>query len=237
MAPLRETSSWTSRYGNDVKIEPFKRFYLIFEGANTEVDYFEGLEAFRKEVGINNQVDIVILHKDGDISTYSHPKNLLELINEKKNVLMKDGKYDKEIDKFVIIFDRDSFREKEKFKEFISLASEDNILSITSPCFEIWLLLHYFDSYNKLIKPNSDVIFENARVSNHHSYVSKLFSDISGMNPKVKIKFEKLKDKLDIAIEQERYLTQNVYEMDDEIGSNIGKLIELMREDPRKLIL
>lgn len=70
-----------------------------------------------------------------------------------------------------------------------------------------------------------------------HSLCSKLFSDISGMSPNVKIKFEKLKDKLDIAIDQERYLTQDVYEMDDEIGTNIGKLIELMREDHRKQIL
>ena len=48
MSPLRESSSWTSRYNEDIEIETIRRYYLIFEGAHTELKYFEGLVDNRK---------------------------------------------------------------------------------------------------------------------------------------------------------------------------------------------
>jgi hypothetical protein len=35
MSPLREDRDWTLRFEADIKIEPLRRYYLIFEGANT----------------------------------------------------------------------------------------------------------------------------------------------------------------------------------------------------------
>jgi hypothetical protein len=42
MSPLREFRTLTDRYDKDIKIEPLRRYYLIFEGANTE----RGMGAF-----------------------------------------------------------------------------------------------------------------------------------------------------------------------------------------------
>lgn len=67
--------------------------------------------------------------------------------------------------------------------------------------------------------------------------MSKLFSDVSGMNPKTNIKFEELKEKIDVAIEQEKELFRDIKDMANNIGSNIGVLIEKLREDPREKII
>ena len=143
MSPLREYRTLTTRFEEDIKIEPLRRYYLIFEGANTERKYFQGIDNNRKELGINSQIELVILHKEGDISSFSHPIKLLELIEEKKKSLKRDGKFDKAIDRFVIVFDRDSYEKSEDYVEFVEKASADNILTVTSPCFELWLILHY----------------------------------------------------------------------------------------------
>lgn len=233
MSPLREFRSLTTRFEEDINIEPLRRYYLIFEGANTERKYFQGIDNNRKELGINSHIELVILHKEGDISSFSHPIKLLELIEEKKKSLKRDGKFDKAIDRFVIVFDRDSYEKPEDYFEFIEKASVDNILTVTSPCFELWLILHYEDAVEKYVALNKDKLFDNEKVSRAHSFASNLFSEISGVNPKSGSFFNKLKGGIDLAIEQERALEQDILRMTTEIGSNVGVLIEQMREDPR----
>jgi hypothetical protein len=236
MSPLREFRSLTTRFEEDIAIEPLRRYYLIFEGANTERKYFQGIDNNRKELGINSQIELVILHKEGDISSFSHPIKLLELIEEKKKSLKRDGKFDKAIDRFVIVFDRDSYEKAEDYVEFVKKASDDNILTVTSPCFELWLILHYEDAVERHVVPNKDRLFDNEKVSNSHTFASRLLSEISGINPKSGSFFNKLKDGIDLAVEQERLLEQNILRMATEIGSNVGTLIEQMREDPRDVL-
>ncbi len=236
MSPLREYRSLTTRFEEEIKIEPLRRYYLIFEGANTERKYFQGIDNNRKELGINSQIELVILHKEGDISSFSHPIKLLELIEEKKKSLKTDGKFDKAIDRFVIVFDRDSYENLEDYVEFIEKASADNILTVTSPCFELWLILHYENAVEKYVATNKDRLFDNEKVSRAHSFASNLFSEISGTNPKSGSFFNKLKGGIDLAIEQEKALEQDILRMATEIGSNVGFLIERMREDPRDVL-
>ena len=236
MSPLREYRSLTTRFEEEIKIEPLRRYYLIFEGANTERKYFQGIDNNRKELGINSQIELVILHKEGDISSFSHPIKLLELIEEKKKSLKTDGKFDKAIDRFVIVFDRDSYENLEDYVEFIEKASADNILTVTSPCFELWLILHYENAVEKYVATNKDRLFDNEKVSRAHSFASNLFSEISGTNPKSGSFFNKLKGGIDLAVEQEKALEQDILRMATEIGSNVGFLIERMREDPRDVL-
>ena len=236
MSPLREFRSLTTRFEEDVKIEPLRRYYLIFEGANTERKYFQGIDNNRKELGINSQIELVILHKEGDISSFSHPIKLLELIEEKKKSLKRDGKFDKAIDRFVIVFDRDSYEKSEDYVEFVEKASADNILTVTSPCFELWLILHYENAVEKYVTPNKDKLFDNEKVSRAHSFASNLFSEISGVNPKSGSFFNKLKGGIDLAVEQEKALEQDILRMAIENGSNVGVLIKQMREDPRDVL-
>lgn len=228
--PLREQRSVLARYEDDTPIEPFRRYYLIFEGKNTEKKYFQGIEGYRKELEINSAIELVILSKEGEIRDYSNPKKLLELINIKKEELKSTSQYDKEIDRFVIVFDRDSFEKEEKYLEFIETAGSDNILTITSPCFEIWLLLHYENALESNIKPHEGDIIKNKKVSSSHSYISKLCSDISGVNPKNNVNFMFIKDNVNVAIEEEKKICQVNKEMFSVLGSNVGILIEDMKK-------
>ncbi|MBN2222136.1 MAG: RloB domain-containing protein [Vallitaleaceae bacterium] len=209
---------------------------MLFEGANTERKYFQGIDNNRKELGINSHIELVILHKEGEISSFSHPIKLLELIEEKKKSLKRDGKFDKSIDRFVIVFDRDSYDNSEDYVGFIERASADNILAVTSPCFELWLILHFDDAVGMYIAPNKDRLFDNEKVSSSHTFASRLFSEISGINPKSGTFFNKLKAGIDLAIEQEKVLEQDILRMTTKIGSNVGALIEQMREDPRDVL-
>jgi hypothetical protein len=237
VAPLRESRSWTERYEKDIEIEPLRRYYLIFEGRNTERKYFIGIEGYRKELGINTLIEIVILHKEGKIRDYSDPRKLLELINAKKDELKDDDNFDEKIDQFVIIFDRDSFENKEGYLKFLEVASKENILTITSPCFEIWLLLHYESVIEKYFIPQEVKIIENSKVSSVHSFTSKLCSEVSGVNPKRNVNFPKIKNNINLAIEEEKLLVQDNMDMFEKIGSNVGILIEEMKKDPRDKIL
>jgi hypothetical protein len=225
MSPLREKRSILTRYEDDTPVEPFRRYYLIFEGKNTEKKYFQGIEGYRRELGINAAVQLVILSKEGKIQSYSNPKKLLELINQKKDELKGKSSYDKEIDRFVIVFDRDSFDKEDEYAGFLQLAGEDNILTVTSPCFEIWLLLHYENALEEHIQPNQVKIEENKKISNAHSFTSRLCSEVSGANPKHRVNFPKIKDRVDIAIEEEKKICQINEEMFTMIGSNVGVLI------------
>ncbi|MEJ6949384.1 RloB family protein [Natronospora cellulosivora (SeqCode)] len=233
MSPLREIRQWTSRYKEDKQINPLRRYYLIFEGAHTELKYFEGIVNNRKILDIHSLIELVILDKDGDIENHSHPKRLYDLINKKKSQLENDENYNKNIDKFVIIFDRDSYRSSKKYLDFVKSAEKENILGVTNPCFELWLLLHRDNIIEDYINIYKQDILENKRKSNKHTFISKLFSDLFGMNSKSNLNFEELKDFVNIAIINEKKLEQCTEKMKNVIGSNIGLIIEEMKQDPR----
>jgi len=208
---------------------------LIFEGANTERKYFQGIDNNRKELGISSHIELVVLHKEGEISSFSHPVKLKELIEEKKKSLKRDRKFDKSIDRFVIVFDRDSYEKSEDYVEFVEKASVDNILTVTSPCFELWLILHYEEAVGKYIEPNTARLVSNEKVSNSHTFASRLFSEISRNNPKSGSFFNKIKGGIELAIEQERVLERDVLRMGTKVRSNVGVLIEQLMEDPMYL--
>jgi hypothetical protein len=55
MSPLREFRTLTDRYDKDIKIEPLRRYYLIFEGANTESGSFFNKLKNGVELAINQE--------------------------------------------------------------------------------------------------------------------------------------------------------------------------------------
>lgn len=132
------------------------------------------------------------------------------------------------------MFDRDSFSNEEDYIEFIRVAKDKNFLAITSPCFEVWLLLHQENSVEKIILQNYEAILGNCRISNNHSFVSDVTSNILGMNPKRRIPRDFILNNIDVAIEQEKLINNNIFRMFNEVGSNIGSLILEMRDEDLK---
>lgn len=241
MSPLRELKSLVNRYDDESQdFDELKKYYFIFEGLSTEVKYFQGIQQNTKKLSINNMIKIIIFQKYGDIESHSNPVNLLEEAKIKKQELIKEEKFREGFDEFIVVFDRDSYKpvdkKRQQYLDFIDEAKDLVKLAVTSPCFEFWLLLHYEDSIQQ-IQNDYELFRQNTKVSKTHTFTSKRFSDLSGRNSKSNLRFEELVDRIDVAINQEKdeLIKQDIYEMCDKLGSNIGKLIEKLRIDPREL--
>lgn len=87
LAPVRSYTNWNSRTTDEEEqIEPYRKYFFICEGANTETWYFKKLIDIRKELNIHPLIDIRLLEKtDGD-RDISFPRRLIEFAeNQKEN--------------------------------------------------------------------------------------------------------------------------------------------------------
>ena len=233
--PIHTYTNWNSRPSdNEEQIEPFRKYFFICEGANTETFYFKHLVDMRKQLGIHPMIDIRLWEKAEETRTLSFAKTLAIFAEEEK---AREDEFDPEHDKMVIVFDGDIFEEKvEGYDELISyIEGNNNIVGVTNPGFELFLLLHIADSYNNYIKVNEDkflIVDEKSR----YSYAEKLFRQLTGMNPKKNPKVGELAENVLVAIEQEKHINQDIHEIKGKISSNIGKIIEsIINEIPDSL--
>ena len=151
--------------------------------------------------------------------------NILEIVL--KNIENKQITYSEDIDKMCLIVDRDkkSFKE-EQYNYVKEECKKKNFkLYVTNPCFEFWLLLH-FDEVHLI---NKEELLENKRAS---SKVRSVESELKKYFPYNKNKYnaELLIEKIDLAIENEKKFCENIEELKDKLGSNIGLLIKELKE-------
>ncbi len=164
---------------------------------------------------------------------WSNPKKLFELAEQKRAELKADANSTySESDKFVVVFDLDIYNgvAGAGFTELLSAIKDDEIIVVTNPCFDIWLLLHVPDAYAQHIKGDEKQILCNSKVSNKHTYTSKKVSDILGFNTKGNFRCESLLKNVDNAIEEERQICEDEKTMLDRIGCNIGLFITELRK-------
>ena len=234
MAPIRNYSGWNQRAAdNQEPIEPYQKFFFICEGANTEVFYFKELINLRKQLGIHPLIDVCLLEKTDEDQNLSNPKRLLEFAEEQKS--NPDISFDREHDRMIVVIDADIYQRKpEDYPKILEMAKDyGDVLAVTNPAFELFLLLHYENSYKTDIVPNTVQILENRKVNNRR-FISQLFSQRSGMNSKTNSAVGKLAANIDIAILQEQNLNQDVEDCINKLTSNIGKVISDIRsiQDP-----
>ena len=80
--------------------------------------------------------------------------------------------FDKERDKMIVVFDGDIFEEKVlDYDELIAEGEKSNILAVSNPAFELFLLLHYKNSYEDDIEPNAEQIIKNQK-DGHQTVIS-----------------------------------------------------------------
>lgn len=151
--------------------------------------------------------------------------NISNYLEMQKNIL----DYNPEIDVINLVVDRDkgNFKE-EQYNNLIKECNDKSIkLYVSNPCFEVWLLMH-FDEFEKL---DFNKLLENKRVNsnkNSRKYADKMLSEIIGYD-KSNLNFDDFIDKIDSAIEREKKYCEDVTELKDNIGSNVGILITNMR--------
>lgn len=230
MAPIRTYTNWDKRPTDvEEKVEPYRKYFFICEGKNTEVWYFKKLIDIRKSLGIHPLIDIRFMEKTGEDVSISNPKALIEFAEKQKKITEND--FDNKHDKMIIVFDADIYKTKsEVYKSILELAGEENILAVSNPSFELFLLLHYVNSVNDIIFPEKVQILENKKEGKRR-YITKRFTDISGMNPKENAAIGDLAIHIDTAIEQEKLLNEDITNAIGLITCNIGKVIEDIRKD------
>ena len=151
--------------------------------------------------------------------------NILETVL--KNIENKQITYSEDIDKMCFIVDRDkkSFKE-EQYNYVKKECKRKNFkLYVTNPCFEFWLLLH-FDEVHLI---NKEELLENKRASSKVRFVESELKKYFPYN-KNKYNAELLIEKIDLAIENEKKFCENIEELKDKLGSNIGLLIKELKE-------
>lgn len=109
MAPIRTYTNWNKRLSDEEEQrEPYRKYFFICEGSNTEVWYFRKLIDLRKELGINPLIDIRLMEKTGDDETISNPKALIEFAEKQKK--LPSNEFDIKHDKMIVVFDADIYK-------------------------------------------------------------------------------------------------------------------------------
>lgn len=96
MAPVRSYTNWNCRE-NDAKeqIEPYRKYFFICEGANTETWYFRKLIDIRKSLNIHPLIDIRLLEKTDEDKDISFPRKLITFAEHRRIIrklhLIKNG--------------------------------------------------------------------------------------------------------------------------------------------------
>lgn len=230
MAPVRSYTNWNNRESDTKEqIEPYRKYFFICEGVNTETFYFRKLIDIRKSLNIHPLIDIRLLEKTEGDKDISYPRKLIAFAEDQKD--NPEISFDKERDKMIIVFDADIFEEKvQDYDEVIALGEENNILAVSNPSFELYLLLHFEHSYENDIVPNAEKIIENNKDGNR-TFIYNLLLGKTGVNSKKNPKIGNLAEKLNTAIIQERKLNQDIHDCKGKITCNIGKIIENIRND------
>lgn len=151
--------------------------------------------------------------------------NILETVL--KNIENKQITYSEDIDKMCLIVDRDkkSFKE-EQYNYVKEECKKKNFkLYVTNPCFEFWLLLH-FDEVHLI---NKEELLENKRASSKVRFVESELKKYFPYN-KNKYNAELLIEKIDLAIENEKRFCEDIERLKNELGSNVGLLIQELKE-------
>ena len=230
MAPVKSYNNWNSRKGDEeIQIEPYRKYFFICEGANTETWYFMKLIDIKKSLNINPIIDIRLLEKTEEDKDISFPRNLIDFAEAQKDNI--ELAFDKERDKMVVVFDADIFESRvDGYEDLIASNTNGNILAVSNPAFELFLLLHCKGAYEEYILPNEAEIIGNKKVGKHR-FIHKLVSELTGMNSKTNPQIGELARQIDIAILQEKKINQDICEASGKITCNIGNIIESIRMD------
>lgn len=155
--------------------------------------------------------------------------NIKKIINNLEDIMNESTiLYEKDFDKICIVVDRDkdSFTENQ-FEEVLKKCRKEGFpFYVTNPCFEFWLLLHYDDLTNL----DMEKIKENPKSSNSKRYLECELSKKLKFYKKSSYKAEELVLKVDVAIENVKKYCEDINKLKDNVGSNIGKLIQELRK-------
>ena len=206
-------------------LEPKSKYYIVPEGEKTEIQYFCGVRDNAIELNIKPLIEIIPIENDEDEKGQSHPIKKIKNFNE--DLAEDKFTFDKEIDKVCFIIDRDpqNFSE-EQLECFIKKCKEfEYDVYLSNPTFELFLIMHD----DKVLELDRKEMHENRKQSKNKRFLEIKLSDIFGCS-KTNLNFEKFKPYIRKAIKNEKQFCENLDNLKNELGSNVGKLMESIME-------
>ena len=132
---------------------------------------------------------------------------------------------------FIIFFDLDIYINNLDEVENTIKENQNIYFAYTSPAFELFLLLCNENAYEKYIKPNETLIFENNRdESSKKRYVHQLLLNVTGVDSK-KGDLSRFTSFLKNAIEEENHISHSLKDADKMLVSNVGLILRLLKDD------
>lgn len=136
--------------------------------------------------------------------------------------------YDKSLDKICFIIDRDreSFISNDgnnQYSYVLQVCRENNYgFYLSNPCFEFWLLMH-FDEVSNL---DTEKLLENKKVTNRRRYTEQELRRLLPGYSKSKYQVDILIGNIGKAIKNEKLFCEDEEELENNIGSRVGVLLE-----------
>ena len=214
-----------NRSDSTMKIK--RNIYFLVEGKNTEQYYFDSL-INESSFDPYDNINFFSFTKLGNDEGLTQPRKMLEKANEYAND--KKNKFNKNIDIIYVIFDLDVFNnDQSEINKLLKYKKKYIKLGFSNPAFELFLLLHLDDAYNKYIKKNKKNILLNNYV-NGKRFVNNLVYEITGVNTKKSEKVGLFALNFKNAIKEEKKINEKFSYSGSKVTSNIGKIIESLME-------
>lgn len=139
--------------------------------------------------------------------------------------------YDNRFDKICLIVDRDkesflALPGNNQYAYVLRTCQEKGFgFYVSNPCFEFWLLLHF----DEVFELDQDKLLENPQVTRKRRYTEHELRKLLPGYRKSNYKTEALMKRIKRAIKNEEEFCEELDELRDKVGSNVGKVImELM---------
>ena len=157
--------------------------------------------------------------------------NIVEDISE----IIKDSglTYEEGFDQICLIVDRDkdsfiSTPENNQYKYVLDKCNKMGFqFCVTNPCFEFWLLLHF----DEVFELDEEKLLNNFKVTAKRRYAENELRKIWPGYNKSSYHSEKLVKNIDKAIENEKKFCEDIEQLENSVGSNIGRLVQKMRQN------
>ncbi len=211
-------------------IEEKKLVLIACEGAETEYQYFN---VIKDKLTLKQLVHVELIERDDENKNSSAPTKVVESIqhfidNGKLETVKSNNHFDEGFDIFWIVVDRETQPNKKvNLQQAISICKEkEYCVALTNPSFEFWLLLHFdISQYDK------KYLFENKKVTKKKRFLEKELSRLVGGYNKSNIKEEFVtEENIKRALGQEKFFENDLEKIIDNLGSNVGNLINEILE-------
>ena len=316
---MRESRTFAERTKVLKSDEVVKKYFLIYEGSDTEVIYFDAVRTMRESIGINPLIELIPIIRSFSEEGWSNPKKILDRVIEnlreskeqfisyesllnrimdylyetkvittskilarniwktmlqtcdkklKKStedrvdnietsckILMEDLceeyevvnivediseiikdsglTYEEGFDQICLIVDRDkdsfiSTPENNQYKYVLDKCNKMGFqFCVTNPCFEFWLLLHF----DEVFELDEEKLLNNSKVTAKRRYAENELRKIWPGYNKSSYHSEKLVKNIDKAIENEKKFCEDIEQLENSVGSNIGRLVQKMKQN------